>query len=401
MSIFASAGSSHESDSFTAGATASRIAREGLKDATPSFGFVFASTKFDQQEMLRGVYSIAPDVTFIGCSSAGEITNSGPLKDPSVVVMMVAGGDALSFAPGIGTNIKAGEFNAGAALANSILARAGEAPLTGCIMFSDGLAGNGAEIVRGALSVLGDDFPLVGGSAGDDFEFKKTYQYWNGKPHTGDTVGVGLSGDFVFGVGVKHGWGVLGRPAKVTKSENSVVYEIDGKPAFEHYEKYFGAQRAKQLREGNLAQFAVLYPLGIKSKETDDYLLRAPFSVDANGAITCTSEIPEGSEVRIMMGTRKSAIDMARTAAKQALAALGDKKPKAIFIFNCIARRRLLGDDGGLEIAAIQDVLGKDVPLVGLYTYGEQAPLDGIVRHMERCNNVFHNETVVIYAIGE
>ncbi len=401
MAIFASVGSSHEFDSFSAGATASRIAKEGLKDAVPSFGFVFASTKFDQQEMLRGVYSIAPDVTFIGCSSAGEITNSGPLQDPSVVVMMISGGNTLSFAPGIGTNIKGGEFDAGAALADSILARAGKAPLTGCIMFSDGVAGNGAEIVRGALSVLGDTFPLVGGSAGDDFQFKKTYQYWNGEPHTGDTVGVGLSGDFVFGVGVKHGWGVLGRPAKVTKSENNIVHEIDGKPAFELYEKYFGVERAKQLREGNLAQFAVSYPLGIKSKETDDYLLRAPFSVDANGAIACTAEIPEGADVRIMMGTRETAIEMARTAAQQALTALGGKKPVAIFIFNCIARRKLLGEDGGLEIAAIQDVLGKDVPLAGLYTYGEQAPLDGIVRHMERCNNVFHNETVVIYVIGE
>ncbi len=400
MAIIASVGSSHVSDSFSAGATASRDAFEGLKGATPSFGFVFSSIVFDQQEMLLGVYSIAPDVTFIGCSTAGEITNQGSLPDSSVVVMLISSDNTLVFSPGLGRGVKNGEFTAGVGLAESILSRAGKAPLRGCIMLPDGLAGNGAEIVRGMLSVLGQHFPLVGGSAGDDYRFKETYQYWNGEVHSGDAVGVGLSGDFTYGVGVKHGWGVLGMPSKVTKSKSNVIHEIDGRPAMELYEKYFG-DKAKDLRNETLAQLAVSYPLGLKVEGSEEYLIRDPLSVDEHGSITCAAEVPEGADVRIMMGTRKSAIDMARTAAKQALTALEGKKPKAIFIFNCIARKKLLGEDRGLEITAIQDVLGKEVPLIGLYTYGEQAPLDGIVRNMERCNTVFHNETVVIYVIGE
>lgn len=400
MAILASVGSSHESDSFTAGATASRIAMEGQKDTSPSFGFVFSSVAFDQQEMLRGVQSSAAGVTFIGCSTAGEITTAGSLPDSSVVVMVISSDSTLSFTPGIGMGIKHGEFTAGVSLADSILARAGGSPLRGCIMLPDGLAGNGAEIVRGMLSVLGKHFPLVGGSAGDDYRFKETYQYWNGEVHTGDAVGVGLSGTFAFGVGVKHGWGVLGLPAKVTRSESNVIHEIDGKPAMALYEKYFG-DKAKDLRNETLAQLAVSYPLGLKVEGSEEYLIRDPLSVDEHGSITCAAEVPQGADVRIMMGTRKTAIDMARHAAEQALAALEGKTPKAIFIFNCIARKKLLGEDRGLEITAIQGVLGKDVPLIGLYTYGEQAPLDGVVQNMERCNSVFHNETVVIYVIGE
>jgi hypothetical protein len=56
---------------------------------------------------------------------------------------------------------------------------------------------------------------------------------------------------------------------------------------------------------------------------------------------------------------------------------------------------------GGEEISAIQAVLGREIPLIGFYTYGEQAPINGESRNFERCNTVFHNETVVIYAIAE
>jgi hypothetical protein len=41
------------------------------------------------------------------------------------------------------------------------------------------------------------------------------------------------------------------------------------------------------------------------------------------------------------------------------------------------------------------------VPLVGFYTYGEQAPINGEIKNLERCDPAFHNETVVILVLGE
>ena len=400
MAIQSSVGASHVQNPFEAGANAYAEALRGLGSATPEFGFIFSSIAFVQEEVLKGVISLAGDLPMIGCSTAGEITTKGPLSDSSVIVMLISSGRSMRFIPGLGVGIKNGENQAGAALASSVLSSVSKDDLKGFIMLPDGLAGNGAEIVRGVLSVLGEHFPVVGGSAGDDYRFKETYQYYNGEVRTGEAVGVGLAGDFTFGIGVKHGWKVLGRPAKVTKSTSNVVHEIDGRPAMELYEKYFG-DKAKELKEGTLAQFAVSYPLGIKVEDSEEFLIRDPLAVDENGSITCAAEIPEGSDVRIMMGTRETAIEMAKKAAQQALTELGGRKPKAIFIFNCIARKKLFGLRGGEEITAIQSVLGKDVPLVGFYTYGEQAPVDGIVKNMERCNAVFHNETVVIYVLAD
>jgi hypothetical protein len=403
MSIFASVGHAAGGNPAAVGADAYQNALKGLGDQRPTLAFVFSSVAYEQETMLKGVQSVAGSVPIVGCSTAGEIVTDGPLETSSVAVMLLATTpESLTATIGIGNNAKNDERKAGQSAAQEVVNLVGgKEKLRGFIMLADGLAGNGAEIVRGVLDVLGDHFPVVGGSAGDDFKFKQTYQYGKGSVHTGDVIGVGLSGDFAFGIGVKHGWGVLGVPSRVTRSNGHIVHEIDGKPAMQLYEKYFG-DRAKSIKEEVLATLAVSYPLGVKTPGSEeDYLIRDPMFVDENGSITCAAEIPEGSEVRIMMGTRESAITMATQAAENARIQLGGKTPKAILIFNCIARKKLLGMRGGEEIDAIRSILGRDVPLIGFYTYGEQAPINGESRNIERCNTVFHNETVVIYVIAE
>jgi hypothetical protein len=49
------------------------------------------------------------------------------------------------------------------------------------------------------------------------------------------------------------------------------------------------------------------------------------------------------------------------------------------------------------EIEAIRAVIGRSVPLIGFYTYGEQAPVGG---KLHDCSSAFHNETVVILTLG-
>ncbi len=400
MAIIASVGSAHGTNPLEVGKDAYQKAVADLGGKIPSIAFVFSSIHYDQQLMLEGIKSVSGAVSIVGCSTAGEIVTDGPLENESVSVMLIASDGEIAFYPGLGTKVKEGERAAGKMAAESVLQLAGgKDKLRGFIMLPDGLAGNGAEIVRGVLDVVGEHFPVVGGSAGDDFRMKETYQYFHGEVRTGDVVGVGLTGDFSYGIGVKHGWGALGRMEKVTRASGNVIHEIEGKPAIEIYEKYFG-DHAKSLREETLSTLAVSYPLGLHVEGSEEYLIRDPLSVNAEGSITCAAEVPEGGSVRIMMGTRESAIAMASRAAEDARSQLQGKSPKAIFVFNCIARKKLFGARGGEEIDAIKKVLGTDVPLIGFYTYGEQAPLNGEVKNIERCNTVFHNETVVIYVIA-
>lgn len=397
MALQSSVGLAYGDDSYAVGADACQEAVTRLGSMTPELVLVFASVSYDQEQVLAGVRSVAKTAIVVGSSTAGEITTSGPAKRHSVSVMALSSPD-IKFYAGVGENIAADPRAAGKAAADAVKAQSKE-PLAAFMMFPDVLVGNGADIVRGVLDSLGEHFPVVGGASGDDFQFKKTYQYLNDKVYSGVVVGLGFAGNLKIGIGVKHGWIPIGLPLKVTKSAGSVLHELDGKPAVSIYEEYFGPETVAQLKTETLAKLAITYPLGMKMAGSGEMLIRDPITVDNTGSITCAAEIPEGSEVQLMIGSREEAVKVAKEAATKAMTELGGT-PKAVVIFNCIARSKLFGEHAGDEISAIQEAVGKTVPLIGFYTYGEQAPLGGEVRNIKQCNSAFHNETVVIAVLG-
>jgi hypothetical protein len=400
MSIKASVGLSEGEDSYAVGANAAQDAIDRLGDKEPSAVIVFSSVQYNQEKMHQGVRSVTKDAVLVGCSTAGEITTDGVAKRHSVAVMALKT-EGISFYAGVGENIAASARAAGRKAADAVKKQAPGEKIDAFLMLPDVLTGNGADIVRGVLDSLGAHFPVVGGAAGDDFEFKKTYQYLNDKVYSGAVVGLGLTGTFKLGIGVKHGWIPVGTPKKVTKSTGSVLHELDGRPAIKIYEDYFGAERAKELQTEALARLAITYPLGMQVEGSDELLIRDPITVDAHGSITCAAEIPEGAEIRLMIGSREEAVKVAREAAVNAVAQLDGATPRAVVIFNCIARNKLFGERSGEEIDVIQEAVGRETPLIGFYTYGEQAPLGGEVRNINKCNPAFHNETVVICVLGD
>lgn len=387
--IQAGVGQSKNADSFKAGADAINQALGELKAQKPDLIIAFASVAFDQKQILDGIHSIAPGVPLAGCSSSGEITTQQGPASQSVAVMAFKSED-VKFTIGIGRNIKADSRKAGKDAAQDVVKKTKD-KISVFIMLPDGLTGNGAEIVRGVQDVLGSKFPIMGGSAGDDFKFEKTFQYYNDQVFSDSVVGIGLAGKISFGVGVKHGWEPIGLPMKVTKSSGAVLQELDNKPALNIYQDYFGKKADELIREP-LAKMAYTYPLGMSIKGSEELLIRDVVIGNKKGEITCAAEIPQGSKIRLMLGDIKKAIKAATIAAENAKQELKNAKPSAVLIFNCIARSKLLGAKRNLEIKAIQKVLGENTPLIGFYTYGEQAPINN--------KTVFHNETMTLLALN-
>jgi hypothetical protein len=104
-----------------------------------------------------------------------------------------------------------------------------------------------------------------------------------------------------------------------------------------------------------------------------------------------------------MVGSSEESIAAAKVSAQQMMNGLDGKKPEAVFMFNCIARKKLYGVKAKHEeeIEAVQSIVGKDTPLIGFYTYGEQAPLGGEIKNIKQCDPKFHNETMVLFGIAE
>ena len=391
--IKAGVGRSNNPDATKAGAEA---CKQALSQAGNKADLIvlFSTVAYEQEKMLKGVRSVSKEIPLAGCSDFGEITTEGPVSKH--VAVMALNTPDIKWTIGIGKGTNKDSFKAGKEAAEEVKKKA-KAPLSLFTMFLDGLAENGAAAVRGVQEVFGKNFPIMGGSAGDDFLFKKTYQYYNDQVLSNAMVGIGFSGKFSFGVGVRHGWEPIGLPMKVTKAVGGKLIEVNNRPALSIYEDYFG-RKAEELIKEPIARMAYTYPLGMSVEGSPELLIRDVVIANEKGEITCAAEIPEGSEIRLMLGDYEKAIQAAKEAAENALAQLKGTKPKAIFVFNCVARHKLLGARTGEEIAAIQNVLGKEVPLIGFYTYGEQAPLAGILG--PECFSVFHNETMALMVLG-
>ncbi len=373
---------------------AGREALNKLAGLEPEIVFAFASIKYNQEEVLAGLSSVFPDTIIVGGSAAGEITSWTTAFD-AVNVMAIAS-DQIRFAVGLGTGVASDSFKAGVMAAQDVIKNNGGSKPDLFIMLPDGMTGNGADIVEGAKSVLGGNFPIIGGSLGDDYLFKKTYEYYNGQILSDSLVGVGVSGNFAYGFGIRHGWDPVGLSLKVTKAEGVWLKEIDNKPALKVYEDYFGKDSAELVKEP-LARMAYTYPLGMAVEGSDEMLIRDPVVANEKGEISMAAIIPEGATIRLMIGDRDKAVKAAQTAAEIALSQLEGRPPRFILMFNCMARNKLLGVRCNEENQTVQNAIGQDVPMMGFYTYGEQGPLLG----KKGTPAYFHNETMTLLVVGE
>ncbi|MBL7173762.1 MAG: FIST C-terminal domain-containing protein [Desulfobacteraceae bacterium] len=354
---------------------------------TPKACWLFCAPDKGLKDLLLGINDTVGTKNLIGCTTDGEISSDG-FRIGSAVLGGIAS-DQIDFHIASAKNISQDSEQAGRELAMSLPQRVSYIQL-----FSDGLTGNGCAILRGMSSVLGEQVPISGGTAGDAGKFHRTWQFAGDKVLSDAAVAIGFSGDFYLGTGVRSGWSPIGLPKKATRVSGNILYELDGQPALKVYERFLGKHAEK------LPAVGVEYPLGLVGKwgdvgEDDYYLLRATMSVNRQeGSITFAGEIPEGAMVRLTCGDNTSILEAAGKAAQLAMADMGKKTLAMIFVYSCMARKLVLGRRTREEIEHIRQEVGTGIPMVGFYTYGEYCR---IRRHGP---SLLHNETVTISVIG-
>ena len=383
------------SDPFAAGQEAAAAARLELEGEEPRFAIVLASAMFDQPELVRGVITALQGVPFVGCTTAGLIADSA-IREHAVGVLVMGSSDVV-FTPIKVERISADMRNAGRRFGEIAVGDSRGKPKAAFI-FSDALSGNGTELVRGVFEILGSDFALVGGAAGDDMQFKKTYQYTEDGVLTDAAVGVALSGAITAEVGADHGWSRIGKPYVATKAKGTTLYELDGKPAFTVYEEYLG-KRSIDIKKA-LSLLAVTYPLGMKTTESEKVMIRVPLAVGEDGSIVCGAELIEGSEIYLMVGTIEGAFDAARATAKALMEKKGAKTARLAFLSNCVARKILYGDRGMQEIDMLRSIFGPGARIFGFYSYGQIAPFEEKAININSCDPGFYEQSISIAVFG-
>ncbi len=401
--MYTSVGLSTEKDPNLAAKEAARIAVNNMRGERIDLAIAFSSIDLAYPIMMKVLSASLGHVPIIGSSGAAIISNQGIHKH-GLVVMLLSFSSGVYFNTAFVREIKAKtSLNAGRELGEKLLSGFKDIRRVISITFSDGLMDEGSNFINGLQERLGKSFPLAGASASDNRRYLKTYVYFNQDILNDSAVGLILGGKFNFGLGIKHGWKPLGKPRTVTKAQGNVVYEIDGQPAVRIYEEYLD-RNITQLRK-ELKRISILYPLGMYLTGEAEYLLRNILSIENNGSMRLQGNISEGSLIRLMIGTKESCLEATLQATQEARVGLSSKL--AVFetkkmnnfalVFDSISRYMLLRRDAERELEIIRKGLGENTPLIGLYTYGEQAPLMAVSYQGQA---YFHNQTVAILAFG-
>ncbi len=249
------------------------------------------------------------------------------------------------------------------------------------IAFADGLHTNGEEFLKGC-SRFDEDILIAGGMAADGGQFVETFVFDKEQLTSGGAVGVSLSSKQLYVANYySFDWLPIGKKMQVTKAYKNRVYEVDEERIVDIYAKYLGSDVAAKL-----PQIGIEFPLLF---EKDGVLVgRAVLSKHDDGSLTFAGNVEEGTIVRFGVGNIEMILKNSSYHIQRLIDRL-EKKPQAIFVYSCMARRRFLHDSIEYELT----MLSKIGNVAGFFTYGE-------FFHNQNQNQLL-NETMTILALSE
>lgn len=337
---------------------------------TPDFIIAFHSTQQDVHQVMKEFRGAFPDVQVVGCTTAGEHLN-GDHYTGSLVACGIQSDD-IRWSVGLVPNAVGFTKEKASQVVENMTTKLNLnlSDLTPdkffCLMFHDGTSRSEEKIGSFVAESL-EGIPLIGGSAGDDLQFSKTYLF------AGDTIVD--EGAVLVLVETKEPYEIIkhqhfvnnAKQLVVTKadSEKRVIYELDGYPAKRAYANALGVPPDECT-----ADLAFDNPFIFRAN--NELYLRSIQMIEPDDSMICACGVEEGMVLEL--ADHKDMVE-----------ALSDRLSKhrhraEVFIaFNCVLRvvesNKINKNE---ELGRL--LMNYSNQLIGFDTYGEQ--LNGL--HMNQ-----------------
>ncbi|SMP39272.1 Uncharacterized conserved protein, contains FIST_N domain [Desulfonatronum zhilinae] len=359
-----------------------------LGGCTPSFGIFFTSRmEMNFPSALSRILDEWPDMQLVGCTTDGEISDCLPCTVDSLNLLVIHS-EHLRFSIGLGEGVSSEPERAVRQALDQAAQGTNGKPGLG-IVFSDGLGSTGVDFQELLNNVVDLDFPLFGGTAGDNFRLLKTFQFCGDKA-TSDALVVALvSGPVSFSCGFGFGHTMLGRTFSVTGCKGNILYEVEGLPALDFFEKYLG----RNTQEYHQIPLAVLV-----DDDTDDFILRDLLFVNhEEKSLAFCGTFPRKPRIRLTDFTNSGLIAAAARTTSEVLLRYQEKCPDLALLCPCTSRRHLLGTQAKEEHAELLRFRTEnpEMRIFGMYAYGEIGPLKAGKEIL------FHDASYALLLLGE
>jgi hypothetical protein len=323
----------------------------------------FSSNMYDQNKFSRLMKDAFEDCVVVGCSTAGEIVSGKLLKD-SVVAMAINSNIIADIKLEVINNLNENlnlenAFSSFEKYYGESLYTMDAGKFVG-VSLIDGISMKEEKI----MDLIGDrtNIFFVGGSAGDDHKFLKTYVFAEGISYTDSAVLLILkiNDNAEFGIIKTQSFTPLNHIfiANKVDEENREVIEFNNRPAIVEYAEAVGAASIEEV-----SKYFSTNPLGLSVGEKDMFIRTPQRIKDTSMLFYCN--ILEGMEVRLLKST--NILEDTKKALENKIKEMG--RIDGIINFDCVERILELEDK---NLYKEYGEIFKDIPTIGFSTYGEQ-----------------------------
>lgn len=373
-----------------------------LANLDPHLVLVFASLEAMEALDATQAQALMPRAQWVGCSTAGEISQDG-VDDGSIVVTAMRF-DQPAFRV-VSTELAdmADSLAAGQRLAAMLT----QPDLQHVLVFGQGADINGSALVDGLSSGLAASVVVSGGLAGDAGRFTGARVWGPAGISATQLVAIGFDGpNWLISHGSMGGWQRFGPVRTVTRSDGNVLQELDGERALDIYRRYLG-DYAEQLPASGL-----LFPWSVQAEDPEaEGTTRTLLGInEAEGSLVMAGDIPSGARLQLMHASVDALVDAAQEAASVAQKGMvpGAEATPVVarhsadpggqtlaLLVSCVGRKLVMGARVDDEVEAVAQALGAHTTLAGFYSNGEISP------HNTGVECKLHNQTMTITLLRE
>jgi hypothetical protein len=386
---------SDESDSLEAGRAAGEALLGQFGAVTPKVALVYATMNHDQRAVVDGLRGVlGPNVSMLGCSVQGVVSNEVVTEDGFALGVMGLGGGGLGCAVAAERDIQIDSRQKGRLLGQALKRDLGCDPRVVVLYFDPLCGADIGELLEGISVEVG--CPLVGGAAGQPWGPPRgTFQYWNQEVFSHGVVGVALAGPFGFDIGLSHGTVSIGIASTITKAAGTQILEMDGRPAGDVWRETTRCRPEEMLHQRYFATWALGVELACPGGATEQ-VIRGAFGFDPQTkAITLQAAVPEGTRVTLQHRSVERILEGTEAMARDLAARLVGRQPWAVLGFECAARTYpFLGEANTREEhQRLRGVVAPSTPWLGMMAWGEIGPCAG--------RPTFHNYTYPVLVLTD
>ncbi|MCD6277411.1 FIST C-terminal domain-containing protein [candidate division WOR-3 bacterium] len=351
----------------------------------PDFCVIYLSIGYDSKRVIKTLRSLTgPKTKFYGETSClGVATPNGMLKNGLAILAFKS--KRMTFGVGICPVSKTTNgFSAGKKAIQMAIKDAGRKNEKPSIVLISPTPGIEEDVLKGIESVIGNDVPIIGGSAADNEINGKWKIFANHKVYSNGVSLAVIYTDLKIGYAFITGYKTTVKKGVATSAKGRTIYQIDNRPAGEVYNEWCSNAFSQQMKTGaSILGPASFTPLAKRfvEKGTVSYITIHPSKISPEDkSLQVFAEVNTGDTLYLLKGNKSILLSRPASVGMAALyqGGIGPQDLDGGILIYCAGTMLAVKDElGNKGIPPLSTVLGGK-PFIGVFTFGEQGFIRGI-----------------------